>query len=276
MQKLIIIASLLALSACTLGKTPTEVTPKAPDTPTTDTSTSTTTPVTNAMISLHYVLHEGSADGKVIDTSREDVAKKAGLYASGRTYSPFEVVLGTKSVVPGFEAGIATMKKGEKKSFVVEPKDGYGEARVTQTIQKYQVAPEFTLTVDKKDLQDTVTQMVQKSQLGEAGKDLKEGQSLTGGYDLVAKVMKIDGENITLEIENKNNPYYGKKLAVGATAEQNGATYTISALSDTGVTLAVKNSKSPFAGKKFEVGAVGTLPDNLGGSGAEIKVLSLS
>jgi hypothetical protein len=104
---------------------------------------------------------------------------------------------------------------------------------MTQTIQKYQIAPEFTLTVDKKDLQDTVIQMVQKSQLGEAGKDLKQGQSLTGGYDLVAKVMKIDGEDVTLEIENKSNPYYGKKLTVGATAEQNGAAYTISALSDT-------------------------------------------
>jgi hypothetical protein len=123
MQKIIIIASLLALSACTLGKTPTEVTIKPSDTAIT--STSATTPVANAMISLHYILRDESVDGKIIDTSREDIAKEAGLYASGRVYSPFEVILGTKSVVPGFEAAISTMKKGEKKNFIVEPKDGY-------------------------------------------------------------------------------------------------------------------------------------------------------
>jgi hypothetical protein len=63
----------------------------------------------------------------------------------------------------------------------VSPKDGYGEAKMTRTVPKYEVAPEFSVTVDKARFQDVVTQVVPRSNLGEAGKDIKEGQTLTGG-----------------------------------------------------------------------------------------------
>jgi FKBP-type peptidyl-prolyl cis-trans isomerase 2 len=146
------------------------------------------------------------------------------------------------------------MKKGERKMIQVSPKDGYGENVIVRTVPKFEVAPEFTITVEKIRFQDVITQVVPRSDLGEAGKDLKEGQTLTGGLGIVAKVVKLDGENITLDIENKDQPFYGKKLVVGASAEKDGAKFTVKQLTDTGVTMDVVNSKSPFAGKKFEVG----------------------
>lgn len=58
----------------------------------------------NMMATLNYVLHTDSPTGKIVDTSVETVAKCAGLFQSGSTYKPFEFVLGTNQVVPGFEA----------------------------------------------------------------------------------------------------------------------------------------------------------------------------
>ena len=84
------------------------------------------------------------------------------------------------------------MKKGEKKMIEVSPKDGYGEALMVRTVPKYEVAPEFTITVDKTRFQDVITQVVPVASLGEAGKDLKVGQSLTGGLGITAKVVKIE------------------------------------------------------------------------------------
>lgn len=52
---------------------------------------------------------------------------------------------------------------------------------------------------------------------------------------------------ITLAIENKENPFYGKKLVVGATAQKDKITFTVKALTDTGVTLDIINGDSPFS-----------------------------
>ncbi len=106
---------------------------------------------------------------------------------------------------------------------------------------------------------------------------MKEGQTLTGGLGIVAKVAKIDGDNITLDIENKDHPFYGKKLEVGSTSEKDGATFTVKELTESGITMDVKNSKSPFAGKKFEVGSVGTIENpNVSGSNLSFKVVSIN
>ena len=225
------------------------------------------------MVSLNYTLHDGSPTGKIIETTLEDVAKLSGLYTTGATYKPFEFVLGTNAVVPGFERGVASMKKGEKKTIEVLPKDGYGESTTTdENVQEYSIRPRFTVTVDKARFSDTISQTVQKSAMGEEGKNLTVGKTITGGQNITAKVTKIDGENITLEIDNKENPFYGKKLAVGVSTEQdtvdiNGKPakmkFTVKALAGTGVTLDVENGASPFVGKDVVVGATAQTPKGM-------------
>jgi FKBP-type peptidyl-prolyl cis-trans isomerase len=42
------------------------------------------------------------------------------------TFQPFEVIIGTNGVIPGFEKGLLGMKKGEKKTIMVPPELGYG------------------------------------------------------------------------------------------------------------------------------------------------------
>lgn len=277
MRKLLIVSALLILSACTkpATQTPTPVVNPPSPTPVTEQKTSEAMPQ-NAVVTLNYTLHEGAANGKVLESTIESVAKENGLYQSGMTFEPFKLVLGTNSVIPGFEAWVASMKKGEKKTIEVSPKDGYGEANVVRTVPKYEVAPEFTVTVDKSRFQDVITQVVPKSSLWEAGKDLKEGQTLTGGLGITAKVVKIDGDNITLDIQNKDHPFYGKQLSVWATAEKDWAKFTIKELLATWVTMNVQNSKSPFVGKKFEAGVEWVLANPSGGNGIPLKIVAIN
>ncbi len=272
MYKILLIATLFTLSACTFGKK--EISP-APVTPT-PTETSTTMPA-NAVVSLNYTLREGTPNGTILETTKEDVAKANNIYQSGTNYVPFEVVLGTNSVIPGFETGIASMKKGESKIIEVLPKDGYGEASMTRTIQKAEVAPSFTITTDKARFEDMIVQTVERSALGDQGKDIVVWQTLTGGSDVKALIQKIEGDMITLAIENKENPFYGKKLVVGATAQKDKITFTVKALTDTGVTLDIINGDSPFSWKEFVAGATAEFPGQGGQpSPGAIKILSIS
>lgn len=169
------------------------------------------------------------------------------------------------------------MKVGEKKTIEVLPADGYGEATVVRTVKEWEVAPKFTLTTDLSRFQDTVSETVQKNMLGEEGKNLVVGQTLTGGANVTAKVVKIDGEMVTLEIQNRDNPFYGKKLTNGATVEKDKIKFTIKDIQEQNITLNIENGNSPFAGKDFVVGATAPMPSLEGTpSPGMIKVLSMS
>ncbi len=96
------------------------------------------------------------------------------------------------------------------------------------------------------------------------------GQTIEAG-ESKAKVTKIEGDNVTVAIDNKQNPFYGKKLAVGlkATFEKNNV--TIKKLTDTEVTLEIANKTSPFYGKTIKEGMEGELPNN----GGKMKILKV-
>lgn len=135
----------------------------------------------------------------------------------------------------------------------VLPKDGYGELTKEETVKEYEIKPKFTVTTDRQKFADSITETVPMSALGEQGKNVVVGQTLTGGSNMVAKITKIEGENVTLLIDNKDNPFYGKKISVGTTSTKDKAKFTVKALTETGITLEVENGNSPFAGKDFVV-----------------------
>ncbi len=266
MQKFALIATLLFVSSCTLWNSESSEAPKQPVAPA-PVATTPTPPVEapkSSKVTLNYTLREGSPTGKILETTLVDVAKANGLYQSGGRYEPFSFELGVNQVVPGFERGVMTMKKGEKKMIEVLPKDGYGEATKEEAVKNYEVEPKFTVTTDRQKFADNITETVLKSALGEQGKTVVVGQTLTGGANMTAKVTKIEGENVTLAIDNKDNPFYWKKLAVGVTATKDKAKFTIKTLTETGITLEVENGNSPFAGKDFVVWAQAILPQNGG------------
>ncbi len=114
-----------------------------------------------SLVSVYYTLRVDNKDEKEVkDTNVEAVAKENNLYKTGAKYEPLPVLIGSNQVVKGFEDGLMGMKKGEKKSIVVPAEKGYGKDTITQTIDKKQIAPEFTFTQTRKALEDTIVDTI--------------------------------------------------------------------------------------------------------------------
>jgi len=122
-------------------------------------------------VKLHYTL---KVDGKVIDSSRDR--------------EPFIFQVGSNQVIPGFENGIKGMKVGEKKSFKVPPKDGYGERR-------------------KEAIQEVSKDKMPK------GIDVKPGMTLyasgPGGHPIPVKIVEVKKDVVVIDF---NHPLAGKTL----------------------------------------------------------------
>jgi hypothetical protein len=146
------------------------------------------------------------------------------------------------------------MKKGEKKMIEVSPSEGYGATATPQTVKKYEIAPVFTMVQDKKLIADRVTQTVEKADLKPEMQSAKVGQVFTGANNATAKVTGATDTTITLEIENVDSPFYGKRVAVGTIAENKSATFKVLDMSGTGVKMEITNKESPFYNKNFAVG----------------------
>jgi peptidylprolyl isomerase len=80
------------------------------------------------MVRVHYTL---TVDGKVVDTSRDR--------------EPLEYQAGKNQLIPGFEKALIGMKKGEKKSFKVEPEEGYGkkDPKMISEVSKDRIPPDL-------------------------------------------------------------------------------------------------------------------------------------
>jgi len=76
---------------------------------------------------FHYVAR--LEDGRVVDTSREEIAKAHGIHVTGREYGPIEIVLGRGEVIPGLEEALLGMEPGERKRVVLPPEKAYGPSR---------------------------------------------------------------------------------------------------------------------------------------------------
>lgn len=74
-------------------------------------------------------------NGKVFDTSLESAAKEAGIERG--KFEPFTFKLGSRSVIPGWEEAIKTMKVGGKSTFLIPSSLGYGSQGAGGVIPPY-------------------------------------------------------------------------------------------------------------------------------------------
>jgi len=65
--------------------------------------------------------------GEIFDLTSPEEAKKAGIFEKDHTYGPVLVVVGSKSVVPGFEEKLREMAVGEEKEFELAPEKAFGK-----------------------------------------------------------------------------------------------------------------------------------------------------
>ncbi|MDR0790113.1 MAG: FKBP-type peptidyl-prolyl cis-trans isomerase [Bacteroidales bacterium] len=65
-------------------------------------------------------------DGKLFDTSVEEVAKAEGMHQQGRAYEPLAFTIGRRMMIDGFERGVKMMNEGGKAIVVIPSALAYG------------------------------------------------------------------------------------------------------------------------------------------------------
>lgn len=75
------------------------------------------------IVRVDYV---GLHDGRVFDTSVEQMAKLHSIHNTERTYAPIVFKLGSGVMLEGFETAIEGMEVGEEKTVVLPPAKAYG------------------------------------------------------------------------------------------------------------------------------------------------------
>lgn len=64
--------------------------------------------------------------GEIFDLTKEDLAKKEGIYNEKIKYEPIALILGEGTTMPGLEEGLLKMKEGEQKNITITPEKGFG------------------------------------------------------------------------------------------------------------------------------------------------------
>lgn len=222
---------------------------------------------TGSTVSVNYTLKKGSADGKVIDTSIESVAKSSGLFRTGAVFNPLDVILGQGNVIVGFEKGLMGARAGDKRTIMVPPQEWYGTSEWSQAdnIPLDQIAPEFTAVRKMSDFAPKVQQTIAKTDFPQDMEDqvkkAKVGTEMTGMNGMKAKVIAVTNTGITIELDNTNNPFKWQEIKAWATASipagagTKGADFAITKIEWDDVTLKIVNKDSPFYGKDFTAGA---------------------
>lgn len=204
-------------------------------------------------------------DGTVFDSSIEEEAKKNPKFQARPSYAPF--VLTAKEgggSIEGFWKAIVGMKVGEKKTVTIEAKDAYGEDWISQgenVVNKKIFDPTFERKVPLSETKDKITMQVPRKVLEDQGKLPKIGDILQNAQGLSAKVTAINETNISVDIDNSNNPFKGKKIAVGTTITYDGNPAKITAVDKQDVTVLVTNKMNPFTGKTLAAGLEGMYGD---------------
>lgn len=82
-------------------------------------------------VEINYIVK--LEDGRVYDTSYEDLAKEVGLNKT--EYKPLIFTVGSMQVIEGLDEAVKGMRKGEEKTVIIPPEKGFGfrdEARVQE------------------------------------------------------------------------------------------------------------------------------------------------
>jgi FKBP-type peptidyl-prolyl cis-trans isomerase 2 len=87
------------------------------------------------IVHVDYDLFNAETE-KLIETTREDVAKEHDVHDENRTYSPMVTVVGDGRLIPGFEAHLAEAETETDYTLDIEAEEAYGErdASLVETI----------------------------------------------------------------------------------------------------------------------------------------------
>ena len=128
-----------------------------------------------------------SEDQQLFETTKEDVAKKAGVHSEEEVYQPRLVIVGQGWVIPGIDEILEGMKVGQKKKLVLEPVKAFG----VRDPKQVRILPRGRVKTDKK---------------------LVRGMRVRLG-DQTGTVRHVGGGRVTVDF---NSPLAGRTGPVGA------------------------------------------------------------
>jgi FKBP-type peptidyl-prolyl cis-trans isomerase FkpA len=81
-------------------------------------------PTSNTVVYSNYIgsLMEG---GSIFDTTFEEVARDNDIFVENRTYGPFSFIIGTNSVIAGWDIGFSRLRPRSKAILVIPSPYGY-------------------------------------------------------------------------------------------------------------------------------------------------------
>jgi FKBP-type peptidyl-prolyl cis-trans isomerase SlyD len=76
---------------------------------------------------LVKITYDGYVNGKLFDTTNEELAKKEGIYNPRMIYGPATIAVGEGMVLPGLDEALLEMEVGEEKELVLPPEKAFGK-----------------------------------------------------------------------------------------------------------------------------------------------------
>ncbi|MEM7821675.1 MAG: peptidylprolyl isomerase [Candidatus Aenigmatarchaeota archaeon] len=124
-------------------------------------------------------------DGEeIFDTTKEDVARKAGIFDEKIKYGPLPIIVDAGFTIVGLNDAVKEMEVGEKKKVVIPPEKAFGNRS------------------------EELVRLIPESRFKEQGVDIIPG-SYVMVNNLRGKIISVDGGRVKIDF---NHPLAGKNL----------------------------------------------------------------
>ena len=155
------------------------------------------------MVNINYT-GRTKEDNAVFDTTFEDVAKKEDVFDEKVIYRPFTLIVGKNWLPIGLENQLIGMKEGQKKTFEIEAKMGFGlrdrsKIRLIQRreFQRHQIKPKEDMKVEIGGQTGRILKVSSSRVKVDFNHDLA-GMDLVYKIEIVKKVTEIKEQFICL------------------------------------------------------------------------------